>query len=99
MRITNLDRESILLKLDDLQRVEPPIGAEGARTLARGGDLLISITADLGSVAVVKPDLEPAYVSQHLCLVRLDKVNLYPIHTPHGIRKIRMQPLRKVTAE
>ena len=30
LRITNLDRESISLKLDDLQRVEPPDGAEGA---------------------------------------------------------------------
>lgn len=72
LRITNLDRESISLLLDDTQRVDPPEGAEGERTLTRAGDLLISITADLGSVAVVPENLEPAYVSQHLSLVRLE---------------------------
>ena len=72
LRITNLDRESIALLLDDIQRVDPPEGSEGERTLTRANDLLISITADLGSVAVIPAELEPAYVSQHLSLVRLD---------------------------
>jgi len=78
LRITNLDRGSINLLLDDIQRVDPPEGAEGARTHTRAGDLLISITADLGSVAVVPSDLEPAYVSQHLALVRLDSSDVDP---------------------
>jgi type I restriction enzyme S subunit len=78
LRITNLDRESISLKLDDLQRVEPPDGAEGARTLTKAGDLLISITADLGSVAVIPDGFESAYISQHLSLVRLDSENIDP---------------------
>lgn len=78
LRITNLDRESISLKLDDLQRVEPPDGAEGARTLTKAGDLLISITADLGSVAVIPADFESAYISQHLSLVRLDSDDIDP---------------------
>ena len=78
LRITNLDRESISLKLDDLQRVEPPDGAEGARTLTKAGDLLISITADLGSVAVIPPGFESAYISQHLSLVRLDSDDIDP---------------------
>ena len=72
LRITNLTRDSIQLLLDDLQRVEPPEGAEGDRTFTKPGDLLISITADLGSVAVIPEGLEGAYVSQHLSLVRLD---------------------------
>ncbi len=70
LRITNLNRESISLRLDDVERVDPPDGAEGARTLTQHGDLLISITADLGSVAIIPSKLEPAYVSQHLALVR-----------------------------
>lgn len=78
LRITNLDRESIELLLEDIQRVEPPEGAEGARTFTQAGDLLISITADLGSVAVIPPDLEPAYVSQHLSLIRLDTDEVDP---------------------
>lgn len=78
LRITNLDRESISMKLDDLQRVKPPDGAEGARTLTKAGDLLISITADLGSVAVIPEDFESAYISQHLSLVRLDSDDIDP---------------------
>lgn len=78
LRITNLDRESIELLLEDIQRVEPPGGAEGARTFTQAGDLLISITADLGSVAVIPTDLEPAYVSQHLSLIRLDTDEVDP---------------------
>ena len=78
LRITNLDRESIDLLLEDIQRVEPPEGAEGARTLTRPGDLLVSITADLGSVAVIPDGLEPAYVSQHLALMRLDTIAISP---------------------
>jgi type I restriction enzyme S subunit len=84
-RVTNLDRESIELKLDDLQRVDPPEGAEGARTLTTAGDLLISITADLGSVAVVPENLEPAYVSQHLSLVRLDTADIDPVWIAYAI--------------
>jgi len=78
LRITNLDRESISLKLDDIQRVDPPDGAEGARTLTKAGDLLISITADLGSVAVIPQGFESAYISQHLSLVRLDSDDIDP---------------------
>jgi type I restriction enzyme, S subunit len=78
LRITNLNRESIELLMDDIQRVEPPEGAEGARTFTKAGDLLISITADLGSVAVIPSDMESAYVSQHLSLVRLDTMNIDP---------------------
>jgi type I restriction enzyme S subunit len=35
------------------------------------GDLLLSITAYIGSVAVVPRDIGPAYVSQHVALCRL----------------------------
>ncbi|MCA1619206.1 MAG: restriction endonuclease subunit S [Acidobacteria bacterium] len=78
LRITNLNRESISLRLEDVERVDPPDGAEGARTLTQPGDLLISITADLGSVAVVPKTLEPAYVSQHLALVRPEANTVIP---------------------
>jgi type I restriction enzyme S subunit len=78
LRIGNLTRDSIDLDLEDIQRVSPPEGAEGARTEVREGDVLFSITAYLGSVAVVPQDLERAYVSQHVCLVRLNGRNLLP---------------------
>jgi type I restriction enzyme S subunit len=71
IRIGNMTRHSYGLDLDDLQRVSVPPGSESARTLVRPGDVLFSITAFLGSVAVVGDLGEPAYVSQHVALARL----------------------------
>jgi type I restriction enzyme S subunit len=70
IRISNLTRERLDLDLTDLQRVSVPQDAEEARTRVRGGDVLFSITAYLGSVAVVPAGLGTAYVSQHVALVR-----------------------------
>ena len=71
LRITNLRRGDIRLDLDDLQFVIVPPGSEGERTRVKHGDLLFSITAYLGSVAVVPDDLPKAFVSQHIALARL----------------------------
>jgi type I restriction enzyme S subunit len=76
IRITNLTRDSIRLDLADIQRVAVPDGAEGSRTKVRDGDVLFSITAYLGSVAVVTDTLESAYVSQHVALARLRQSRL-----------------------
>jgi len=78
IRIGNLTRDGINLDLCDIQRVSVPSGAEGERTRVSAGDLLFSITAFLGSVAVVPEDMETAYVSQHVALARLTKGRLLP---------------------
>jgi type I restriction enzyme S subunit len=78
LRIGNLTRDSIHIDLEDIQRVSPPPGVEGDRTKVSSGDVLFSITAYLGSVAVVPQDLERAYVSQHVCLARLTGRRLLP---------------------
>ncbi len=78
IRITNLTRGSIGLDLSDIQRVAVPDGAEGSRTKVRPGDVLFSITAYLGSVAIVPDALESAYVSQHVALARLRQSRLVP---------------------
>ena len=72
-RITNIQRNYLEPDLSDMQRVEPPNSAEGERSRIREGDVLISITADLGSVTVAPISLEGAYVSQHVCLTRPNK--------------------------
>jgi type I restriction enzyme S subunit len=69
-RITNLTRDTIRPKLKSLQYVTPPRGSEGERSKISLGDLLISITADLGSVCVADENLEGGYVSQHVALCR-----------------------------
>lgn len=70
IRIGNLDRDSIDLDLSEIQHVVPPLGAEAVRTHVGTGDILVSITADLGSVAVVPETVESAYISQHIALAR-----------------------------
>lgn len=78
VRIGNLTRDSVTLDLSDLQHVAPPKGSEGERTKVEVGDVLFSITAYLGSVAVVPAGLGKAYVSQHVALARLQGRRLLP---------------------
>lgn len=78
IRIGNLTRDSANLDLSDIQRVNVPDGAEGERTKVIEGDVLFSITAYLGSVAVAPAGLETAYVSQHVALVRLHQEKFIP---------------------
>jgi type I restriction enzyme S subunit len=78
VRIGNLTRDSIRLNLSDIQRVNPPEGAEGERTRIRPGDLLFSITAYMGSVAVATADIAAAYINQHIALLRLEQTKLIP---------------------
>ena len=69
-RITNLTRDTIEPKLESIQFVDPPYGSEGERSKIKIGDILISITADLGSVSVANKFIENGYVSQHVALCR-----------------------------
>lgn len=78
LRIGNLARESLHLDLSDIQRVSVPDGSEGERTRVRPGDLLFSITAFIGSVAIVPDQIQTAYVSQHVALARLHCSKLTP---------------------
>jgi type I restriction enzyme S subunit len=76
VRIGNLTRHSIDVDLSDIQYVDPPVGAEGERTKICEGDVLFSITAYIGSVAVATDAIVGAYINQHIALVRplIDKV-------------------------
>ncbi|CAH1195996.1 putative Type I site-specific deoxyribonuclease [Vibrio harveyi] len=69
-RIANLTRDTVEPKLSSIQCVQPPKGAEGERSKIRLNDLLISITADLGSVCVANQSIANGYVSQHVALCR-----------------------------
>ena len=48
-----------------------PEKAEGTRSKLQPNDILISITADLGSIGLVPESIEEAYINQHIALVRL----------------------------
>ncbi|WP_042955272.1 restriction endonuclease subunit S [Pseudomonas sp. G5(2012)] len=77
VRIGNLTREHINFRYESTIYVRPPRNADGQRTRLESGDILISITADLGIVGVVPDGLGEAYINQHIALVRpdLDVVN------------------------
>lgn len=72
IRMTNLPRDGIHLKLDDLKYVDvKSCSADGQRTSLSEGDILISITAELGKIGIVPRGLGEAYINQHTALVRL----------------------------
>lgn len=91
IRIGNLTREHINLRLGDLVHVTPPRGQEGLRTAVQAGDLLISITADLGIVGSVPEDFGEAYVNQHIALVRPNGNAVNPRWPAHYLSSRRAQ--------
>lgn len=73
IRIGNLKRGQIELDLSNVKYVHLPTNsAEGARTYLIPNDLLISITADLGIIAVVPENIGESYINQHIALVRFN---------------------------
>jgi len=70
VRIGNLTREHINFRYDSVIRVKPPANGDGQRTKLEPGDILVSITADLGIIAVVPEGMGEAYINQHIALVR-----------------------------
>lgn len=70
IRITDLTRAGIELKNGNIQRVLLPEKAEGKRSRLCAGDVLVSITADLGSIGLVPDDIEEAYINQHIAMIR-----------------------------
>ena len=70
IRIGNLTRDFIKIDLSEPQYVSPPVNAEGARTKLQPNDVLVSITADLGSIGLVTEVVGEAYINQHIALVR-----------------------------
>ena len=72
IRITDLTRDGIQLKNDNIQYVALPDKAEGKRSRLLGGDVLVSITADLGSIALIPENIDEAYINQHIAMVRFN---------------------------
>jgi type I restriction enzyme, S subunit len=80
IRSQNINKD--YLDLEDIAFVDPPRGSEGARTRVHRNDLLLTITgANVGKTACVDVDLDEAYVSQHVALIRpLDNATCSYLH-------------------
>ena len=70
LRMTNVTSQGVELDLCDLRFVDVRDVTEGTRTSVRESDILITITAELGAVAVARKEIEGAYINQHLALFR-----------------------------
>ncbi len=68
LRIQNVRRDELVL--DDIAYVRAPNTAEAKRTQVEPGDVLLSITADLGRTAVVPEGIQRAFINQHLAILR-----------------------------
>jgi type I restriction enzyme S subunit len=78
LRIGNLSRQHVNMRFEDVIRVQPPVTSEGKRTSVEAGDILISITADLGIIGVIPENFGEAYVNQHIALIRPQKALTNP---------------------
>ena len=70
LRMGNLSKNSFTLRLNNLQRVQLPQKAEGTRTALQAGDLLFSITGEVGMLGLIPDKFETAYVNQHIAVLR-----------------------------
>ncbi len=73
LRIQNVSKGRLLL--DDLTFVRAPDNAEAVRTRVRPGDVLLSITADLGRSACIPDGFPAAYINQHLAILRAPELD------------------------
>lgn len=73
------------IKTDNMQPINAPDNAEAKRTRVQEGDLLISITADLGRTGVVTKEIAEhgAYINQHLTCIRLKQDVLNPLYVAY----------------
>lgn len=95
IRITNLSRDCIFPDLTDLRFVNlVGNGAEGTRTQLQDGDVLISITADIGIVGYVSAKVpKPAYINQHIALMRFDASLVSPKYVSYFLASENPQRL------
>ncbi len=70
VRMGNLSKDHYRLRLDSIQRVNPPLDGEGKRTRLDAGDILISITGDVGMLGLIPEDFGEAYINQHTAMIR-----------------------------
>lgn len=70
VRMGNLSRDQYRLRLDHVQHVKPPAHGEGTRTRLNAGDILISITGEVGLLGLIPEGFGEAYINQHTAMVR-----------------------------
>ena len=75
IRMGNLDHGTVELDMEDIQYVNLPSKAEGQRSKLQKNDILISITADIGMIGLVRNADQDMYINQHIALARPTEEN------------------------
>ena len=93
VRITDLTRDKIILQNKNIQYISLPPNTESKRSLLQPNDVLVSITADLGSIALVPQNIGEAYINQHIAMIRfkntkLGKYMAYYLKSDFGQREL-----------
>ena len=84
IRMTNLNRDGIQLKLDDLRFVDiKSSSSDGERTSLVQGDILMSITAELGKIGWIPSNFGKAFINQHTALIRIKRTSANSIFVAH----------------
>lgn len=83
--ITIKNVKNCKITVDNIQTINAPDNAEAKRTRVKEGDLLISITADLGRTGVVTKEIanKGSYINQHLSCIRLNRYALEPLYVAY----------------
>lgn len=83
--ITIKNVKNCKITVDNMQTINAPDNAEAKRTRVKEGDLLISITADLGRTGVVTKEIanKGSYINQHLSCIRLNRHALEPLYVAY----------------
>lgn len=83
--ITIKNVKNCRITTESMQSINAPKNVEAQRTRVQEGDLLISITADLGRTGVVSKEVanHGAYINQHLSCIRLKKEKLLPLYVAY----------------
>ena len=75
VRMGNLGHGTVELDMEDVQYVNLPSKAEGQRSKLQKNDILISITADIGMIGLVRNVDQDMYINQHIALARPTEEN------------------------
>jgi len=81
------------LKIDTegMKRIDPTLSAEFARTVLRGGEVLVNVRGTLGGVAVAMPEMRGWNVSREVAVVPLDHSKIDPTFLSFWIGSARSQ--------
>lgn len=59
--------------MDKVQHVRLPKNVEGQRTSLQAGDLLFSITGEVGTLGLIPEGFGKAYINQHTAMIRFSR--------------------------